>query len=426
MIIQKYKIKSGGEAAFAAKLAAKRSADTADVAEYVTGILSDVRRRGYEAVREYSLKPAPFDNAEPYELTRAQIDEIAASCDPELYSVMEQAAANIRDYQSRILPQSRVWSTELGELGQIVRPLDRVGIYVPGGTAAYPSSVLMTAVPAKVAGVREIIMCTPPTANLNTACVAAAKIAGVDRVFALGGIQAIGAMAYGAGMIPRTDKIVGPGNAFVAAAKRLVFGEVDIDMIAGPSEVFVIADKNADPAFAAADLLSQAEHDKLAAAILATDSAEFADAVIAEITRQLTKLPRAEIAGASLCDYGAVVICDDLSSAAELSNNVAPEHLELLTAEPDALINLIKNAGAIFVGSYSPEPLGDYFAGPSHVLPTNGTARFFSALSAESFMKRTSLIRASETGIRSVGKNVAKFARAEGFEAHAKSAEFRL
>ncbi|MDR2361055.1 MAG: histidinol dehydrogenase [Oscillospiraceae bacterium] len=426
MIIRKYKIKSGEESAFAAGLAAKRASGAAGVDERVAEILADVKSRGYEAVREYSLKPAPFDGVEPYELTRVQIDEIASSCDPRLYSVMERSAANVRDYQSRLLPQSRVWSTELGELGQLVRPLNRVGIYVPGGTAAYPSSVLMTAVPAKVAGVSEIVMCTPPTSNLNAACVAAAKIAGVDRIFALGGVQAIAAMAYGAGPVPRADKIVGPGNAFVAAAKRLVFGEVDIDMIAGPSEIFIVADDNANPIFAAADMLSQAEHDKLAAAILATDSAAFADAVIAELERRLPELPRSEIAASSLSDYGAVAVCDNLDSAVALANCVAPEHLELITADPHSLLNSIQNAGAIFVGGFSPEPLGDYSAGPSHVLPTNGTARFFSALSVDSFIKRTSLVCATERGIQNEAERIAKFARAEGLEAHAKSAELRL
>ena len=311
-------------------------------------------------------------------------------------------------------------------LGQRIIPLARVGIYVPGGTAAYPSSVLMNAVPAKVAGVQEIVMVTPPTENLNQAVLAAAKIAGVDRVIGVGGIQAVAALTYGAGFIPKVDKICGPGNAYVAAAKRLVYGTIDIDMVAGPSEVLVIADESANPKYIAADLLSQAEHDVLASAVLLTTSETLARKVDEEILRQSAYLSRRAIIEQSLTDFGAAIVCPDLSACAALANEIAPEHLEICTKEPRALLPLILNAGAVFLGENAPEPLGDYLAGPNHVLPTSGTARFFSPLSVDSFLKTMSVLEYSRENLQQQWKQVAAFANAESLTAHANSIEVRF
>ena len=308
-----------------AALKARAAAVNADITKAVSAIMEDVRQRGYEAVREYSLK---FDHAEPREITAKQLEEAYNACDPQLVKAMEHAAANIRDYNEKLLTRSKEWiSPDGGNVGRIVRGLTRVGIYVPGGTAAYPSSVLMNAVPAKVAGVEEIVMVTPPTENLNNAVLAAAKIAGVDRVIAVGGAQAVAALTYGADWIPQVDKLVGPGNAFVAAAKRLAYGTLDIDMVAGPSEVLVIADRTANPKFVAADLLSQAEHDRLASAWLITDSQALAKAVDAEMTRQTGYLSRSEIMEASVANYGAAIVCENLHACTEIANVVAPEHL---------------------------------------------------------------------------------------------------
>jgi histidinol dehydrogenase len=317
-------------------------------------------------------------------------------------------------------------SPDGGTVGRVVRGLTRVGVYVPGGTAAYPSSVLMNAVPAKVAGVEEIVMVTPPTENLNDAVLAAAKIAGVDRVIAVGGAQAVAALTYGAGFIPRVDKLVGPGNAFVASAKRLAYGQLDIDMVAGPSEVLVIADETADPKYIAADLLSQAEHDKMASAVLLTPSQTLAEAVKQEIVRQTGYLGRSEIIECSLRDFGCAIVCDSLEQAAELANEIAPEHLEIVTAEPRALLPQIKNAGAVFLGAYSPEPLGDYMAGPDHVLPTSGTARFFSPLSVDSFLKTMSVIEYDRPSLEKVHGQVIALAQAEHLTAHANSIQVRF
>ena len=291
---------------------------------------------------------------------------------------------------------------------------------MPGGTAAYPSSVLMNAVPAKVAGVQEIVMVTPPTENLNDAVLAAAKIAGVDRVLAVGGAQAVAALTYGAGFIPRVDKLVGPGNAYVAAAKRMAYGTLDIDMVAGPSEVLVIADHSADPKFVAADLLSQAEHDRLASAVLITTSMELAQAVDHELIRQCGYLSRSDIIEASLRDYGAAIVCDSLERAAELSNEIAPEHLEIVTEHPRDLLPLIQNAGAVFLGAWSPEPLGDYLAGPDHVLPTSGTARFFSPLSVDSFLKTMSVLEYDRETLAPIREEIVTFAESEHLTAHCK------
>jgi len=411
-------ISAGEEGKYAALLFQRKSTAALGAAKVAEEILSDIRANKCAAIRKYSLT---FDNAEPCELSKTEIDKLANECPRELCQIMEEAAQNIWDYQSRILPKTQIWTDAHGRtLGQLVRPLERAGVYAPGGSAAYPSSVLMCAVPAKVAGVGEIIVATPPKATPNPAVYAAAKIAEVDRVMLIGGIQAIGLLAFGADEldVKPSDIIAGPGNAYVAAAKRLVFGEVNIDMVAGPSEILVIADETANAEWVAADMLSQAEHDVLASAVLITDSATLANATAIELERQLQGLPRREIAEKSLSNYGAIWVCENLDSCVKLANLIAPEHLEnLTTVPPERFI-----AGAIFQAAFSPEPLGDYFAGASHVLPTSGTARFFSPLSAESFVKRTSLIQ----GVASDFAKIATFARAEGLEAHARSAELRI
>ena len=387
-------------------------------------IMAAVGERGYEAVREYSLR---FDGAEPRELSPAELDGAYSRCPGELTAALEHAAANIRAYNEKLLARTLEWtSPDGGTVGRVVRGLSRVGIYVPGGTAAYPSSVLMNAVPARVAGVEELVMVTPPTENLSDPVLAAAKIAGVDRVIAVGGAQAVAALTYGAGFIPRVDKLVGPGNAYVAAAKRLAYGKLDIDMIAGPSEVLVIADGGANPKFVAADLLSQAEHDRLASAVLLTDSAELAAAVDAEIVRQTRYLSRSEIMEASLRDFGCAIVCRDLEACAALANEIAPEHLEIVTADPRALLPSVKNAGAVFLGAWSPEPLGDYLAGPNHVLPTSGTARFFSPLSVDSFLKTMSIIQYDRESLSPVKDEIIALAESERLTAHANSIRVRF
>ena len=406
-----------------ADLKAWAAAVNQDVDRAVAAIMNDVRIRGYEAVRDYSIK---FDRSEPYEITKQQLEQAYLACDRQLIHAMEHAAANIRDYNEKLAAKSEEWlSPDGGRVGRIVRGLSRVGIYVPGGTAAYPSSVLMNAVPAKVAGVGEIIMVTPPTENLNTAVLAAAKIAGVDRVIALGGAQAVAALTYGADWIPQVDKLVGPGNAFVAAAKRMAYGTLDIDMVAGPSEVLVIADRTADPRFVAADLLSQAEHDRLASAWLMTDSMELALAVDQEMIRQTGYLSRSDIMEESVERFGAAIVCDDLSACAAIANQVAPEHLEIVTEDPRTLLPEIRNAGAVFLGPWSPEPLGDYLAGPDHVLPTSGTARFFSPLSVEAFQKSMSVIQFDRESLLSIGREIITFAQSEKLTAHANSIQVR-
>lgn len=396
----------------------------AEINRAAAAILEDVRENGYPAVAACSRK---FDGAEPYEIAPERLEAACAACPPELLSALERAAANIRDYNEKLLLKSQEWrSPDGGVVGRIVRGLSRVGIYVPGGTAAYPSSVLMNAVPAKVAGVGEIVMVTPPTENLNDAVLAAAKIAGVDRVIAVGGAQAVAALTYGAGFIPRVDKLVGPGNAYVAAAKRMAYGQLDIDMVAGPSEVLVIADEKADPRLAAADLLSQAEHDKLASAVLLTNSRALAEAVDREIVRQTGYLTRSEIMEASLRDFGCAIVCDTLEDCAALANEIAPEHLEVMTEEPRALLPQIKNAGAVFLGAWSPEPLGDYLAGPDHVLPTSGTARFFSPLSVDSFLKTMSIIQYDRDNLAPIRNDIIRLAEAEHLTAHANSIRVRF
>ena len=403
---------------------ARAAEKNADIELVVKAVMEDVRAEGLSAVERYSLK---FDGAAPYELPKERLDEAYAACPAQLIVALEHAARNIRDYNEKLLVKTVEWtSPDGGRVGRIVRGLSRVGVYVPGGTAAYPSSVLMNAVPAKVAGVEELVMLTPPTENLSGAVLAAAKIAGVDRVIVVGGAHAVAAVTYGAGFIPRVDKLVGPGNAYVAAAKRLAYGALDIDMVAGPSEVLVIADETADPKFVAADLLSQAEHDKLASAVLLTDSAELAQAVDGELVRQTGYLARSEIMEASLRDFGCAIVCGNLEQCVELANEIAPEHLEIVTQAPRELLPKIKNAGAVFLGSYTPEPLGDYLAGPDHVLPTSGTARFFSPLGVDSFLKTMSVLEFSREALEPISEEIIALAQAEKLTAHANSIQVRV
>jgi histidinol dehydrogenase len=403
-----------------------RAAETgAGIEKAAAEIMNAVRTEGYEAVKRYSLQ---FDKAEPYEIDRKTLEEAARRIDPKLLSALEESAENIRAYQQELLTKSREWESPMqgGMVGQIVRGLSRVGVYVPGGRAAYPSSVLMNVVPAKVAGCGEIIMVTPPTENLNDAVLAAAWVSKVDRVIAVGGVQAVAALTYGAGFIPKVDKLVGPGNAFVAAAKRMAYGTLDIDMVAGPSEVLVIADETANPVYVAADLLSQAEHDVMASAVLLTTSENLAKQVEAEIGRQTGYLSRKEVMEQSLRDYGAIIVTDTLEQCCDLANEIAPEHLEIMTKDPRSLLPRILNAGAVFLGENTPEPLGDYMAGPCHVLPTSGTARFFSPLSVESFLKKMSVIDFSRDALASVKDGIVDMAESEHLTAHANSIRVRF
>ena len=402
-----------------------RAAETrSDIEVTVRAVMEDVRARGLDAVNEYALK---FDKVAPYEIGQEVLEEAYNACAPDLREALEKAAANIRDYHEQMLVKSWEYRRAPGAvLGQTVRGLHRVGLYVPGGTAAYPSSVLMNAIPAKVAGVEELIMVTPPTENLSREVLTAAKIAGINRVIAVGGTQAIAALTYGAGFIPRVDKIVGPGNAYVATAKKLAFGQVDIDMIAGPSEVLVIADKTANPKYVAADLLSQAEHDKLASAVLLTDSMAQAEAISVEMERQARVLPRWDIIKESVANFGCAVVFEKLTDACAFANRVAPEHLEVVTEAPRDLLPLLTDAGAIFLGQYAPEPLGDYMAGPCHVLPTSGTARFFSPLSTDTFLKKTSVIEYSREEFEKLSTDIIALAQAEKLDAHANSVRVRF
>ena len=396
---------------------ARAAEKNADIELAVKAIMENVRAEGMPAVERYSLQ---FDHRAPYELSKDRLDEAYAVCPKELTAALEHAARNIRDYNEKLLVRSMEWkSPDGGKVGRIVRGLSRVGIYVPGGTAAYPSSVLMNTGPV-------IVMLTPPTENLSDAVLAAAKIAGVDRVIAVGGAQAVAAVTYGAGFIPKVDKLVGPGNAYVAAAKRLAYGTLDIDMVAGPSEVLVIADETADPKFIAADLLSQAEHDKLASAVLLTDSMGLAQEVDGEIIRQSGYLSRSEIMETSLRDFGCAIVCGGLEQCVELANEIAPEHLEIVTKMPRELLPRVKNAGAVFLGAYTPEPLGDYLAGPDHVLPTSGTARFFSPLSVDSFLKSISVLEFDEEALEPMSREIIALAQAEKLTAHANSIQVRF
>lgn len=394
----------------------------------VTEILDNVRRFGDTSVREYTMK---FDGSVPEqaEVPASALEEAVKTCDSEFIYALYKAADNIRDFHRRQKQQSWLEPKPDGViLGQRVRALRRVGLYVPGGTAAYPSSVLMNAIPAKIAGVEEIVMVTPPRKDgtANPDILAAAKIAGVDRVFLMGGAQAVAALAYGTQTVPQVDKIVGPGNIYVATAKKLLFGTVDIDMIAGPSEILIVADETANPKFLAADLMSQAEHDKMASAVLLTDSERIAARTVEELERQVQALSRRDIIEASLRDFGAVIICDSIAQAVDIANSIAPEHLEMAVREPLEYIGRIDNAGSVFLGQYAPEPLGDYFAGPNHVLPTGGTARFFSPLSVDSFIKKSSFIYYTEDALRKAKDDIVKLAETEALTAHANAVKVRF
>ena len=399
-----------------------RSASSAVVAA-VADIIAGVVGRGDAALREYTKK---FDGCEPekFELPRSALDDAVRSVGTAFAGVMERAAKNIENFHRRQIRQGFMMTPGEGVvLGQRILPLDRVGVYVPGGTAAYPSSVLMNIIPAKIAGVREIIIATPPSGDGrdNTGILAAAKIAGVDRVFTIGGAQAIAALAYGTQTVPRVEKITGPGNAYVAEAKRQVFGVVGIDMIAGPSDILVIADENADPALVAADMLSQCEHGEDSAAVLVTDSAALARLVEARIEEQVETLPRCKIAREAIEANGKIIIADSLKQAFEISNEIAPEHLEIFLDDPLQYLDRAQNAGSVFLGGNTPEALGDYFAGPNHTLPTSGTARFSSPLSVDDFIKKSSFTYYTRDALRFVSGDVAHFAQQEGFEAHARS-----
>lgn len=398
------------------------------VTSAVTDILNNVKQNGDDAVREYTLK---FDGHMPskFEISREEIDSSPDKCDRDFILALYKAADNIRDFHARQKQQSWLEPKQNGViLGQRIRGLKRVGVYVPGGTAAYPSSVLMNVIPAKIAGVKEIVMVTPPQKDgtANPDILAAAKIAGVDRVFLMGGAQAVAALAYGTQSVPKVDKIVGPGNIFVATAKKLLYGTVDIDMIAGPSEILIVADKSANPKFLAADLMSQAEHDKMASAILLTTSEETANETAKELSRQMQTLERRDIIEQSLNDFGAIIVCKDISEAVDFANELAPEHLELAVENPMEYIGRVDNAGSVFLGHYSPEPLGDYFAGPNHVLPTSGTARFFSPLSVDSFIKKSSFIYYTEPALAEAKDDIIKLAETEGLTAHANSIKVRF
>ncbi len=405
-----------------------RMAPKANVEEIVTDIINDVRENGDDALYRYCEK---FDGAklDSLEVTKAEFDEALAVTEPEFLRILEAAAKNIRLFHEQQKRQSFVVSGDKGALlGQRVLPIEKAGLYVPGGTAAYPSTVLMDSIPAKIAGVEEIVMVTPPSKDgkVNPAILAAAYIAGVDRVFKIGGAQAVAALAYGTESVPQVDKIVGPGNAFVAESKKQVFGQVAIDMIAGPSEILVVADGTAKPENVAADLLSQAEHDKLASAVLVTDSMALAEAVSAELEKQIPLLERAEIARASIDNNGKIIVADTLMAAIEISNELAPEHLELCVDNPFDYLDAVKNAGSIFMGKYCPEALGDYYAGPNHTLPTGGTARFSSPLSVDDFVKKSQFIYYPQEAFEAVASDVDFFARKEGLTAHGKSATVRL
>ncbi len=398
-----------------------------DVQSIVADIIANVRQKGDEALYEYCEK---FDKAKLDSLlvTSEEIQEAAQAVGEEFLEILRKAAANIRKFHQKQVRNSFIINDEDGILmGQKIIPVDRAGLYVPGGTAAYPSTVLMDSIPAKIAGVPEVVMVTPPNAQgkINPYILAAAYVAGVDKIFKVGGAQAIAALAYGTQSIPRVDKIVGPGNAFVAEAKRQVFGQVSIDMIAGPSEILIIADGASDPRHLAADLLSQAEHDKLASAVLVTDSEELAKAVQAQLEVQIPLLERAEIARASIDHNGKIIVAEDLKQVIEISNQIAPEHLELCVDNPFDYLDSIRHAGSIFMGRNCPEALGDYFAGPNHTLPTSGMARFSSPLSVDDFIKKTQYTYYTQDALRRVAKDVAAFATAEGLTAHARSALIR-
>ena len=399
-----------------------------DVESIVAEIIANVRKNGDSALLEYTEK---FDKAKISSLlvSEEEINEAFEAVSDKFIGILEQAAKNIRKFHEKQVRNSFIINDENGiVMGQKIIPVDKAGLYVPGGTAAYPSTVLMDSIPAKIAGVKEVVMVTPPSSNgkVNPVILAAAKIAGVDKIFKVGGAQAIAALAYGTESVPKVDKIVGPGNAFVAEAKKQVFGTVSIDMIAGPSEILIVADGKTNPKYAAADLLSQAEHDKMASAVLVTDSAELAAAVQQELEVQIPQLERAEIARASIDNNGKIIVADTLDVVIEIANEIAPEHLELCVDNPFDYLDSIRHAGSIFMGRNCPEALGDYFAGPNHTLPTSGTAKFSSPLSVDDFIKKTQYTYYTKNALSKVAEDVAYFARQEGLTAHAKSAVIRL
>ncbi|MGN1413039.1 MAG: histidinol dehydrogenase [Anaerovoracaceae bacterium] len=408
-----------------------RVMEKTNVEDVVAGILADVKENGDAALLRYCEKFDGASTAEGFalEVSEAEFEAAFEAVGPELVGVMERAADNIRAFHEKQVRNSFIVNTDDRPgvlMGQKVVPLDKAGLYVPGGTAAYPSSVLMNAIPAKIAGVKEIVMVTPSKGGtVNPVILAAARIAGVTRIFKVGGAQAIAALAYGTETIPRVDKITGPGNAYVAEAKKQVFGQVAIDMIAGPSEILVVADGTCNPEYVAADMLSQAEHDKMASAVLVTDSQALAEAVSAELERQLSLLPREEIARASIDDYGKIIVADDLHAAIEIANEIAPEHLELCVDNPFDYLDEIRHAGSVFLGKNCPEALGDYFAGPNHTLPTSGTARFSSPLSVDDFVKKYQYSYYTLDALQQVAADVAAFAESEGLTAHARSVTVR-
>ena len=398
-----------------------------DVSDIVADIIAEVRQKGDAALLAYAKQ---FDKADlqALEVSEAEIDAAFQKVEPAFIAVLQQAAENIRAFHRRQVRNSFVITGDGIVTGQKITPIAKVGLYVPGGTAAYPSTVLMDAIPAKIAGCKEICITTPalPDGSINPVILAAAKIAGVDRIFKTGGAQAVAALAYGTQSVPKVDKIVGPGNAFVAEAKRQVFGLVAIDMIAGPSEILVIADGKSNAAYVAADMLSQAEHDKMASAVLVTDSMALAEAVSAELERQLALLPREEIARTSIEQNGKIIVADRLDDVIAVANEIAPEHLELCVDNPFDYLDKIENAGSIFLGRYCPEALGDYFAGPNHTLPTSGTARFSSPLSVDDFVKKSQYTYYTKDALGAVADQIALFAQKEGLEAHAKSVTIRM
>lgn len=404
-----------------------RGTAATDVSGIVREIIDNVKANGDKALYEYCEK---FDKAKlsSLEVSTEEIDEAFAAVEPQFIEILREAAENIRAFHKQQVRQSFILNGDGYVTGQKITPIEKVGLYVPGGTAAYPSTVLMDSIPAKIAGCKEICITTPPSADgkVNPAILAAAKIAGVDRIFKIGGAQAVAALAYGTETVPKVDKIVGPGNAFVAEAKRQVFGLVSIDMIAGPSEILVIADGKSNPKFVAADLLSQAEHDKMASAVLVTDSEELAEKVSAELERQIPLLPRAEIARISIDNNGKIIVADNLFDVIDVANEIAPEHLELSVDNPFDYLDKIKNAGSIFMGRYCPEALGDYFAGPNHTLPTSGTARFSSPLSVDDFVKKSQYTYYTKDALKKSAESVAFFAEKEGLYAHARSVTVRF
>ncbi len=401
-----------------------------NVQEIVNNIIADIKSNGDKALFNYTKQFDKFDlNSNNILVTQEEIDEAYSLVDAELIDVIKKSAKRIYDFHEKQKINSWLEPNKNGEmLGQLIRPLEKVGVYVPGGKAAYPSSVLMNIIPAKVAGVDQIIMTTPPSAEgkINPTTIVAADIAGVDKIYKAGGAQAVAALAFGTESIPKVDKIVGPGNIFVALAKRSVYGYVNIDSVAGPSEILILADDSAVPKYVAADLLSQAEHDELASAVLITTSEDLAEKVKTEVEKQTAVLERKEIIEKSLNNYGAIIIVNNMDEACELSNRIAPEHMEVCTSEPFSLLPKIQNAGAIFLGHFTPEPLGDYMAGPNHVLPTGGTARFFSPLSIDDYIKKSSIISFSQDALKALGNDVIKFAESEGLTAHANSVRVRM